>query len=88
MKKRSDSTLELRARLNNDYVIVPKVINSTPLIKYIETLKVTLKSAKSFDSKGLLSQSYIDYKRFLVLFLNLSKHNEYKSKQFVNIMIK
>jgi len=81
MKSRSDSTIQLRSRLNNDYVIVPNVIDSTPILKYIDILKLTLKSAKSFDGKGLLSQSYIDYKKFLVLFLNLSKHNDYKSKQ-------
>ena len=60
--KRSDSTLELRTRLNNDYVIVPSIRNTIPLLKDIDILYTTLKSAQQFDTKNLLSQSYIDYK--------------------------
>ena len=85
-KQRSDSTLVLRTRLNNDYVIVPKVLNTRSIQKYIDVLNATLKSAKQFDKSHLLSQSYIDYKKFLVLYIALSKHNEYKSKQFSSII--
>ena len=85
MKKvRSDSTLSLRTRLNNDYVITPKVLNTRSIQKYIDVLNAILKSANQFDKKNLLSQSYIDYKKFLVLYIALSKHNEYKSKQYSN----
>jgi len=74
-KIRSDSSLEIRQKLFDNYGIVPAVRNSVPYSKYERFSKQMFEAAVLSYKSNDLTQSYIHLKRLLTLVLDrLPRH--------------
>ena len=89
--KSSGSSRVLREKLAEEYVLVPDVLSSVPIVKYFDLLKQTYDQTNFNNSSDLMSR-YIDLKKICTLAIDkLPSHNAFQSdankKYFIKFYI-